>query len=126
VLHRRLLLLFAALLVFVANAPNAVAHGFEAFPGHGRVVEPAGADRSPDRDFPAKLTTAVALQRAHSLAARAKRGPGDDRAKVPGLCVAGAFVSAPGCVALGDADADARMLGASNTPCCVRGPPSEA
>jgi hypothetical protein len=114
------------MLVLVANGPNASADGFGAWPGHTRVDASPGADRSPARDSTAKLTTELAVQRIHPLVARAKRRPGDDGARVPGLCVPDPFVAAPGCVARIDADADARLVDAANTSCCVRGPPLAA
>jgi hypothetical protein len=121
----RIVLFVGALLVFCAAAPAAAAPGASSV---ARAVDhwSASSERSAGDEAAPQLVAAPLPQRAVSVAAGAQRRAGDSGLKVlllGGFAVLLAMRTAAGRV---DAEANARLLRVSNTPCARRGPPLAA
>ena len=117
---RRILLLLVALAVLIGSAPAA--------PGYGIAVGPTtrGASDLTKSDPAPKLSTLPLRHRASVAVPGTGRRFSHGTSRLFTLGAADARVRAEGAFALVDTDADARLLRASNTPCCGRGPPAAA
>lgn len=122
----RNLALVGALLLFLAGLPTLASHGIEATSRPGGAITSTRSDASPQRPEPPQLAAVPGTHRLVVVASRTHRRFGTGGAK---LRVVGSFdrlVEPRAGTARIDVDAEPRLLRASNTPCCVRGPPPAA
>jgi hypothetical protein len=123
---RRILLPLVALAVFLAGAPVAAGPGVAVGAAAGRASKAPNSDHAPERDSTPSLTALPARHHGSTVATGAGRRAGDTGTRLVALGATDARLRVERTTASVDAEADARLLRASNTPCCVRGPPAAA
>jgi hypothetical protein len=123
---RRILVPLVAILIVVASAPTAWARGIDAGQNAGAGAVAPRSERAPDHEGAPTLRALPVLQRASVAAPGTGRRLGDRGSRPFTLSAVDVARRAQGEIARVDGEADARLLRASNTPCCVRGPPAAA
>jgi hypothetical protein len=122
---RRIALFLVAFVMFVGTAPTVAGSAASSATSTGRHAARSASEGTSRRDGP-KLATLTVRHRSAIATSGSSRRSGERSAKLRALCAANPCVAASAGVAGVDDEANARLLRASNTPCCVRGPPAAA
>jgi hypothetical protein len=121
---RRILVFLAALLAFIASAPSAPASGFDVASLSDGVSGLPKPDTKPERHVAPELHALTVLHGTSAVSPGNGRRFSDTGDRILALAARDPRTGSPGVVARIDAEADARRRRASNTSCCVRGPPT--